>query len=135
MDDGAVIDRFFRALAEGDIAALRACVTADAVFWHCFDQVAMDCEAQMKALEGLIAALPERGVEDIRRHAIPGGFVQTHQFVARRPDGARMAWAICIIVQLRDGLIARMDEYIDRAGSFAPAEGAVATPGLSRPAV
>ena len=129
MDDGAVIDRFYQALSDGDLAAARACATPDALFWHCFDQVAMNCDVQMKALEGLIATLPKRGVEDVRRHAIPGGFVQTHMFVVTLPDGARRAWAICIIVHIRDGLIARLDEYIDRAGSFAPGDETVATPG------
>ena len=29
-----------------------------------------------------------------------------------------MGWPVCIVVEIRDGLIARIDEYIDRAGWF-----------------
>jgi hypothetical protein len=78
----------------------------------------------------MFAAFPERSFVDARRSRVPGGWVQRHQLIGLRADGAQMAWPVCMFVTLRDGLIARIDEYIDRAGSYAPASGDPATPGL-----
>ena len=127
--DGAVIDRLFAALAAGDVAAAVDCYTPDGVLWHGFDGIAQDRDAIRANFEGLVVSVPERGVEDVRRQATATGFVQQHVFVARTAQGRRIAWPVCIVVQVRDGKIARLDEYIDRAGSFAVGEGAVKTPG------
>jgi len=129
-DDGAVIDRMFAALAAGNLAAARACYTADAVVWHGFDGVALDLDGICAQWQGLIDAFSERVVVDVRRQPTPTGFVQQHVMVCGR-EGLRKAWPICVVVQIADGLIARLDEYIDRAGAFTPPEaGAVVTPGL-----
>ena len=129
-DDGAVIDRLFDALAAGDLAAARACCTSDAVVWHGFDGVALDLDGITAQWQGLIDAFSERVVVDVRRQPTPQGFVQQHVMVCGR-EGLRKAWPICIVVRIVDGLIARLDEYIDRAGAFTPPDaGAVATPGL-----
>jgi hypothetical protein len=50
--------------------------------------------------------------------------------VVRTAAGDRMAWPLCLFVTLRDGLVSRMDEYIDRAGRYVPADGDTSTPGL-----
>ena len=130
-DEGAVIDRLFAALANGDLAAARGCFTPDARVWHGFDGLAHDVDAMIGQWQALIDAYSERVVLDVRRQPTPQGLVQQHVMVCGR-DGVRKAWPICIVVRLADGLIARLDEYIDRAGSFTPpADGAVVTPGMA----
>jgi hypothetical protein len=37
---------------------------------------------------------------------------------------------VCIVVQVQDGRIARVDEYIDMSAGFDPGEGGVVAPGL-----
>jgi len=131
-DDGEVIDRMFGALAAGDLTAVRGCYTADGLVWHGFDGVALGLDAVLAQWRGLIDAFSEREVVDVRRQKIPGGFCQQHVMVVRLADGGRKAWPVCIVVQIADGLIARLDEYIDRAGFFTPPDdGPVVAPGLS----
>ena len=124
---GAVIERAFTALAAGDLEAARACFT---LVWHGFDGVARDVDETMKDWTGLVAAFEERFITDIRRQPTPDGFVQQHLFVMRPNGGQRRAWPVCIVVKIADGRIARLDEYIDRAGSFAPAGDPLVTPGF-----
>lgn len=128
--DGMVIDHAFSALASGDLDGARACFTADALVWHGFDGVARDVDATMQDWAGLVAAFEERFITDVRRQPTPDGFVQQHLFVMRPNGGARRAWPVCIVVRVVDGRIARLDEYIDRAGSFAPTAELLLTPGF-----
>lgn len=131
-DGGAVIDRMFAALASGDIEAGFDCMTEDAVTWHSFDCVEMDREAIRAGWQALIDGFSERGFVDVRRDALGGGrFLQRHVMTATTASGQRKAWPVCLVVKVEEGRIARLDEYIDRAGSFEPASGDVKTPGLS----
>jgi ketosteroid isomerase-like protein len=130
-DGGEVIDRLFAALAQGDLAAAAACCTPDVRVWHSFDGVAHDLAGIMAEWQGLVAGFPERAFVDVRRQPTPQGFVQQHVMLVRTASGVRKAWPLCIVVRIADGLIARLDEYIDRAGTFdPPADGEVRAPGL-----
>ena len=134
MGDPAVIARMYDALARGDVAAARACCTPDAIVWHSFDQVALDLDATVKGWEQLVAGFPERGFADVRLTETPEGWAVRQLMVGRTQAGVRIAWPLCAFITLRDGLIARLDEYIDRAGTFAIADGmelaSLRTPGL-----
>jgi ketosteroid isomerase-like protein len=129
--DGTVIDRMFGALSRGDVAGAAACYTSDARVWHGFDCVAHDLAAMRSQWQALIDNFCERSFVDIRRQPIPGGIVQQHLMVATTRSGQRKAWPCCIVVRIEGGLIARLDEYIDRSGAFEPpAQGPVITPGM-----
>ena len=130
MTEAHPLDRMYDAFAAGDVAAARACITPDARIWHCFDGDAQDVETAAKAWEGLFAHSRERDVKDVRRQATADGVVQRHLFVMRLPSGERKAWPVCLVVRVEGDLIARLDEYIDRAGGFTVAEGALTTPGF-----
>ena len=129
--DGAIVDRLFGALASGDLDAALACLTPDARVWHSFDGIAQDRTEALAGWQALVANFPERAFVDVRRHAISGGFVQQQLLVCRTASGQTMAWPVCVVIRLEDGLIARVDEYIDRAGKFAVEDlQRAVTPGL-----
>lgn len=134
MPDVTAIDRLYDALTRGDVAAARACFVPHARVWHSYDGLAVDLDASVAGWQGLVAHFPERSFEDVRDEAIEGGLLRRHVMVGRRSDGARagerLAWPICLVVRLEDGLISRIDEYIDRAGSLSVPDGPVRTPGL-----
>lgn len=111
--------------------AARAACTPDVVFWHSFDRVALTFETAAQGWAPLFQNFCERAFTDVRRFEIPGGFVQQYLMVARTTAGASLAWPICAVVQTRDGLVSRFDEYIDRAGHFATAGADPTTPGLA----
>lgn len=131
ISDDAVIDRFTDALVAGDVEAARACCTDDVVIWHNFDGVAQDFETAAKGWQGLFTHFSDRAFTDIRRATIPGGFMQQHLMAATSSAGDRIGWAIAIVVALRDGKIARFEEYMDRAGKLALAPGQTNVPGLA----
>lgn len=124
------VTRLYDALTRGDLPAMRACCAPGARFWHCFDGIAHDLEGAVQGWEALVAHTSERHAEDVRLTPTPDGLVQQFVFVVRTPSGERKAWPLCVIAKIADGLITRIDEYIDRAGSFAPGEGPVTTPGF-----
>ena len=130
MSNGEVIERAYAALATGDLVAARACFTPDAKVWHGFDRLVRDLDETMQDWEGMLATFPERGIDDVRRERTENGFVQRHLFVVRLANGERRAWPLCIVVRIEDERIARIDEYVDRAGSFTPPDGPLRTPGL-----
>jgi ketosteroid isomerase-like protein len=130
-DIGAVIDRMFAALAGGDLPTAAKCFTAGARIWHSFDGIAHDLNGIMAEWEGLIANFPQRDFVDVRRQPTPDGFVQQHVMTGTTASGVRKAWPVCIVVTMDGGRIARLDEYIDRAGSFEPSgDGPIRAPGL-----
>jgi len=124
------VTRLYDALSRGDIAAARACCAPDVRFWHCFDGIAQDLDGAAQGWEGLVAHTAARQSEDVRSVPTADGLVQQFVFVVRTPAGERKAWPVCVVVKIKDGLITRLDEYIDRAGSFDPGEGPVTTPGF-----
>jgi ketosteroid isomerase-like protein len=130
-DQAAVVDRLFRALEDGDLDAARACLTPDAVIWHGFDRKAHDLASIAEDWRQLVANFPGRAFVDVRRQATATGLVQQQLLVVTARDGRRMAWPVCMVIRLEGGLIARLDDYIDRAGVFVPeGEGPITTPGL-----
>lgn len=130
MTEANVIDRLFGTMQDCDTATLRDCLTTDAIIWHSFDKKPMGVEAVVAAWEGMAQNFAECAVADVRRQQTPTGYVQQHVFVVRMKDGTRKAWPVCIVVQVQDGRIARVDEYIDMSAGFDPGEGGVVAPGL-----
>ena len=130
MTETNIIDRFFGTMQNCDIATLRKCLAEDAIVWHSFDRKAMRVDDVVKSWEGMATNFTERGITDVRRQQTPTGYVQQHLFVVRGKDGIRKAWPVCIVVQVKDGKIARIDEYIDLSAAFDPGEGDAVTPGL-----
>ena len=108
-ETGAVLDRLYDALARGDVAGARACVTDDLVVWHSFDQLAVGLDDVVAAWEQLMTAFAERAFVDVRRSPVLGGWVQRHTMLAVTASGSRVAWPLCLFVTLRDGLVSRMD--------------------------
>jgi ketosteroid isomerase-like protein len=125
-----IIDRFFGTMQTCDTAMLCDCLTADAIVWHSYDRVPMQRDDVVKAWDTIATNFTECSVTDVRRQPTPGGYVQQHLFVIRLKDGTRKAWPVCIVVQVREGKIARLDEYIDISEAYDPGEGPLVTPGL-----
>ena len=120
MSEAHPLDRLFGALSSGDLAATTDCFTPDAVVWHGFDRIAMSVGDSVEQWRTMVGQFPKRRVEQIRRQDTLTGCVQQHVWVAQMAEGREMAWPVCIVAQLDDGRISRLDEYIDRAGWFAP---------------
>ncbi len=62
------------------------------------------------------STLAERVYDERRLTVFAGGFVQQHVLRAvRKRDGASVELAACLVCQVSDGRITRLDEYFDSA--------------------
>jgi ketosteroid isomerase-like protein len=111
----ALADRFFAAIEAGDIAAVSDCYAEDAVIWHNDDKLETDKAANLKVLAGFIRFAPKRTYADRRVIVFETGFVQQHVLIAERADGKRLELPACLICQVAEGRITRLDEYLDSA--------------------
>ena len=110
----AIANRLIAAIEAGDRHALGAVYADDVVVWHNTDQVEMTKEQNLASLDALAAMTTARRFTDVRRHGIDGGFVQQHVLNLDWGSGSG-ALPGCVVVQVRDGLISRIDEYLDGA--------------------
>ncbi len=130
MTENNAVDRFFDALANRDLDAVGDTLAADALVWHGFDGIAHDREAILASFVALFGLFEQILFYDVRQQPTPTGYVRQHVMSAKTADGRAIAWPVCAVVQIKDGLIVRLDEYLDRAGSFVPKDDDVLTPGF-----
>ena len=105
---------YFESLIEGDEAKMRSVFAPGATFWTNFsdrDVLIADSIPRWSSLAGTITNLH---FEDVRRRGIPGGFLEQHTLCGVTEDG-EMAVKGCFVGTIEDGLITRLEEYIDPA--------------------
>ena len=107
--------RFVDAIQAGDTDAVRACYAPDAKLWHNNDGIEQTVDQNMKVLDWFIRTLPDRNYRVLRIEALPDGYVQQHVLEATLRDGTVWAMDACVVVRMENGLITRLDEYIDGA--------------------
>ena len=107
--------RFVAAIQAGDVEAARACYAPGAKIWHNHDGLEQTVDENMRSMKWFVRTLPDRRYRVSRVEALPDGFVQQHVLEATLPDGAPWAMDACVVVRMKDGLITRLDEYIDSA--------------------
>ena len=111
----AFADKFVGAIQSGDVATVRACYAPDAKLWHNTDHIEQTVDQNMKVLEWFIKTLPDRNYRVTRREALPDGFLQQHVLEATLPDGTKWSMDACCVIKMENGLITRLDEYLDSA--------------------
>lgn len=112
--------RFVSAIENGDIEAVSACYADDAVIWHNFDNKDQSVAENLKVLGWMVGVLDSRKYEIVRRERISGGYVQQHVLHGRIvKTGASFSMPACLVVQVKDGRISRLEEYLDMAQAAA----------------
>ena len=111
----ALAQRFFDAVEAGDIDTVRACYADDARIWHNVGGTEQTPDDNAAALRGFASRISDRRYLNRRVAAFDGGFVQQHELHGTRADGVRVSLPCCIVCEVRDGRIGRLDEYFDSA--------------------
>lgn len=109
----ALSEAFVAAIQSGEADEVRRFYAPDAKLWHNTDGVEQTVEQNLKALAWFKRNLPDRNYRVLRREALADGFMQQHVLEATLPDGTRWSLDACVVVRVKDGLITRLDEYID----------------------
>ena len=121
-DHLALATRFVGAIQSGDVEAVRACYAPDAKIWHNNDGIEQTVDQNLRVLKWMMRVLPERNYRVIRLEALPDGFLQQHVLEATLPDGQKWTLDACVICRVADGVITRLDEYLDSAQTNALTE-------------
>jgi ketosteroid isomerase-like protein len=111
----AFAERFVRTLEGSDLEAVRAFYAPDAKIWHNHDGLEQTVDQNLKVLAWFTRNFPGRRYRLVRREALCDGFLQQHVLEARTADGAAATLDACVVVRMKDGVITRLDEYLDSA--------------------
>jgi len=105
----------FDAIEAGDIEAVRSLYAPDVVVWHNTDGKEQGADENLRTLAWCVRHIRGMRYEDVRCFETPSGFVEQHTLRGTTGSGAELAVPACLVVSVRDGLIARIDEYLDSA--------------------
>lgn len=111
----ALANRFSEAACARDIEGLRSVYTPDMVVWKNTDQNQRSVDEHLSTYATNTAALKGIRYSDIRVSPFEGGFVQQLVVVADLGDGRILSFPCCQVARVRDGRIARLEEYFDSA--------------------
>jgi ketosteroid isomerase-like protein len=105
--------RFFAAIEAGDLEALAALYAPDMTIWHNIYQIEMSGQQHIDRMRaGFLPRYRNRRYSDIRLILTPEGFVQRHVFNAELESGETVRIPSCLICDVRDGQIVRIEEYL-----------------------
>lgn len=107
--------RFLGAIERGDVDTVRALYHPDAKVWHNNDGIEQSVDDNLKVLGWMARTLATRHYRVIRREALPDGFFQQHVLETTLPNGRTWNLDACVVVRVVDGLVVRLDEYLDSA--------------------
>lgn len=107
-----VMDTLGDGLRTRNVAAIRALYADDVRIWHASTAVEQGKEENLAFLASIFTLVSELEYRDVQRHLIDGGVVQQHCVAGVFLDGSSVPdLHACVIVKLRDGQIARVEEY------------------------
>ena len=118
-DMNLLADRLIHAIEKSDLETARGCYTPGARIWHNFDGIAQTVDENLKTLKWMDKRLSNRRYEVKSRHAFDGGYVQQHVLHGTLNNGEAFAMPACLVVTVKDGRIARLEEYLDTAHTLA----------------
>jgi ketosteroid isomerase-like protein len=102
------------ALETGQADDLAPLLADDAVVWHNSDRLTLTKDQALPRIEGVARIADAVQVEVVAWQEAPESFVE--QIVLRgmmRLNGSPLELHNCLVVSLRDGLVTRIDEYVD----------------------
>ena len=113
-------ERFFSAIEAGDMEAVRDVYHPDVAVWHNSDGLEHRERGQSRDDNVALLSVLTNKIKDWKydiwfREATESGMVQQHTLRGRLPNGEALAIPVCIVLQIQDGCITRLDEYIDSA--------------------
>jgi ketosteroid isomerase-like protein len=109
-------DRLFTAITGGDIEAVATLWSDDITVWHQGDERDSDKARALKVIRWYVGVTTYRHYEVLDRQVFDGGFVQQHILHSTTVRGEQVALRVCLVVKFgADGLIRRIDEYLDPA--------------------
>lgn len=112
----SVAERLFSAIEAGDVDAVAAMWSDDVTVWHAGDKRPSEKARAVQVIEWFVSATADRHYDVLDRRFFDAGFVQQHVLHGTARDGTPYSLRVGIIIVVgRDGLITRIDQYLDPA--------------------
>ncbi len=112
----ALATRYFDLMQAGDMEGVLECYAPDARIWHNTDRAEETPEENVRGLAASGSRVVDREYVDRRLAVFPTGFVQQHVLRGRRVhDHVVVELPACLVAEVRDGRITRIDGYFDSA--------------------
>lgn len=111
----AVAKAFSRLFASGDVDAFCALFTDDALIWHNHDCATHDREQTRATMLAFWSNFAAAEYVETRRTVTESGIVQQSIMRGMLKNGKTVDIPSCLVMEVRDGQVARLDEYIDPA--------------------
>lgn len=110
----AMLDALNAVLEQGTPDPILPFLAPAAILWHNDDKVEMDAASVMRQAPRLHAMLDGVRIEVVRRSAVADGWMQQFILHGTVPaTGQALAVHRAIVLVVADGLITRLEEYID----------------------
>jgi uncharacterized protein len=114
-DKLAIARRFASASRTNDAAAYVSLCAPGAVTWHNFDGLEVTTAQTVRTVEWLHRTVRDLTWVDVALYPTPSGYVSQTIMTGTAPGGPLHVHS-CIVVTLNaDGLVTRVEEYLDRA--------------------
>jgi ketosteroid isomerase-like protein len=107
--------RLFAAIAANDEAAIREVYAADATIWNNHSPEPIGLDALVTMLGHMRGVVKEMRFERVRTQATASGFIDQHVTHFLTNGGVTAALPSCMIADVRDGQIVKVDEYSNPA--------------------
>jgi uncharacterized protein len=114
-DKLAIAARFAAATRTNDAETYAAMCAPGATTWHNFDELEVTTEQTLRTIAWLHRTVADLAWIDVALHPTASGFVSQTILTGTAPGGAMRAHS-CVVVTLNDdGLVTRVEEYLDTA--------------------
>jgi len=107
--------RLMQGIAAGDVDAVGALYHEDLVGWRNVDGRELERRQMLRIVAFLGSKVKDLRYDEIRVEPTAKGWVQQHVLRATAPDGSAVEMPACLVVEVADGKIRRLDEYMDSA--------------------
>lgn len=107
--------KFNAALEDGNVDAARGCLHPDANIWHNFDLKEQSVDENMQLFGWMIKKAKSRHYEVFHLEEMQHGYLQRHILHIENQAGEKAKTHACAYITVENGLITRIDEYIDPA--------------------
>ena len=112
--DFGVIYRLFDAIEGGDMDAMRRCFAPGALTWHNHDNVEMDLDSVVGLIGHLCSVSTSRAYTDRRVATVDAQAFVQHTLTAALRSGRQLQMPTIMRIEVNsDGLVARLEEYLD----------------------
>ena len=108
--------QMFDAIAEGNKEKIFEVVAANAVVWHNYDETEKPVAPRIDMLGRIRNVADDLRYDDRQYVALADGLILQHSVRGRLKNGEEFSVPVMMRVYIRDGQLARFEEYLDPAG-------------------